>query len=63
MLLGQIVAPAWETAVVDAIETVLVDRRVRTPDQGGVATTSQMTDAVLEALRAPSVDTPFSMNE
>jgi len=63
MLLGQIIAPAWETAVVDAIETVLVDRRVRTPDQGGVATTSQMTDAVLEALRAPSVDTPFSMNE
>jgi tartrate dehydrogenase/decarboxylase/D-malate dehydrogenase len=54
MLLGQIVDPSWTAAVVDAIERVLVDGRVRTPDQGGSATTSQMTDAVLDALKAPS---------
>jgi len=64
MLLGQVVAPSWEAAVVDAIETVLVERRVRTPDQGGVATTSQMTEAVLDALRAPSSDaSPDSLND
>lgn len=61
MLLGQIVNPHWEGAVVAAIEQVIVEGAVRTPDQGGSATTSQMTDAVLDALRAPTPDASAEM--
>ena len=37
-------------AIVDAIERVLADGRVRTPDLGGTATTGDVTAAVLTAV-------------
>jgi tartrate dehydrogenase/decarboxylase/D-malate dehydrogenase len=52
MLVGHLGYPVWEAAVVDAIEQVLVEGQVRTPDLGGKDGTTAMTDAVLEALRA-----------
>ena len=57
MLLAHLGYPMWETAVIEAIEMVLVEGRVRTRDLGGDASTSQMTDAVLDALRV-SAATP-----
>lgn len=39
--------------ILDAIASVLAAGDVRTPDLGGVSGTSDMTDAVLEALRGP----------
>ncbi len=50
MLVGHLGHPAWERAVVGAIEDVLVEGSVRTPDLGGGAGTSEVTDAVLAAL-------------
>lgn len=60
MLLGHLGYPDWETSVIEAIEMVLVDGRVRTPDLGGSASTAQLTDAVLEALRVPMTPAPTS---
>ncbi|TCP28774.1 tartrate dehydrogenase/decarboxylase/D-malate dehydrogenase [Scopulibacillus darangshiensis] len=37
--------------ILESIENVLVDGKVRTPDLGGTATTSDMGDAILERLR------------
>ncbi|HTW98017.1 MAG TPA: isocitrate/isopropylmalate family dehydrogenase, partial [Acidimicrobiales bacterium] len=54
MLLGSLGLPAWEEAVVDAIEQVLLDGRVRTPDLGGTDGTVAVTDAVLAALATAS---------
>ena len=56
MLLAHVGYPMWEEAVIEAIETVLVEGRVRTRDLGGDANTSQMTDAVLGALRASAAN-------
>jgi isocitrate dehydrogenase (NAD+) len=39
--------------ILTAVETVLTAGRVRTPDLGGDATTSQMTDAILAVLESP----------
>jgi tartrate dehydrogenase/decarboxylase/D-malate dehydrogenase len=50
MMLEHLGFPALESAIVRAIEDVLVDGRVRTPDLGGTSSTSEVTDAVLEAL-------------
>ena len=58
MLIGQLGYPEWESAVLDAIQTVLVAGAVRTPDLGGTSSTTAMTDAVLSALREPSISTP-----
>jgi tartrate dehydrogenase/decarboxylase / D-malate dehydrogenase len=41
-------------ALEDAIETVLAETEVRTPDLGGVATTSEVTDEILRALERGS---------
>jgi tartrate dehydrogenase/decarboxylase / D-malate dehydrogenase len=54
MMVGHLGHPPWETAVVDAIETVLVEGTIRTPDLGGTSSTTEVTDAVIDALRAPS---------
>jgi tartrate dehydrogenase/decarboxylase / D-malate dehydrogenase len=58
MLLGHLDLPSWEEAVINAIEQVLVDGQVATPDLGGSATTSQMSDAVLDVLRARMTPLP-----
>jgi tartrate dehydrogenase/decarboxylase/D-malate dehydrogenase len=60
MMLGHLGHPGWEAAVVAAIEDVLVEGKVRTPDLGGRASTSEVTDAVLDALSraASSGDDP-----
>jgi len=52
MLVGHLGFSEWEKAVLEAIEEVLVDGRIRTPDLGGSASTKEMTDAVLGALVA-----------
>ena len=57
MMLTDLGYPHWETRIVDAIESVLLEGAPRTPDLGGTATTSEVTDAViaaLAALRAPA---------
>ena len=41
---------AWGKKIIDAIETLLVTRDHLTPDQGGTATTSECTDALLKLL-------------
>jgi tartrate dehydrogenase/decarboxylase/D-malate dehydrogenase len=51
MLLTHLGYREWESVVVAAMEDVLEEGRVRTRDLGGDASTSQMTDAVLDALR------------
>ena len=40
-------------AVLDAIESVIAAGKVRTPDLGGSASTRQMGQAVIDALRKP----------
>lgn len=40
----------WETRILDAIESVLEESKVCTPDVGGVSSTSEVTDAVITAL-------------
>ena len=51
MMLDHLLGPGWEETTVEAIERVLVDGRVRTPDLGGTASTDEMTEAVLETFR------------
>ena len=57
MMLDHLLGPGWEEATVDAIESVLMDGRVRTPDLGGTATTEEMTDAVLKNFQPVRVPT------
>ena len=40
----------WGKKVLDAIEDVLVDGNVKTPDLGGSASTSQVGDAIVAKL-------------
>jgi tartrate dehydrogenase/decarboxylase/D-malate dehydrogenase len=54
MMLAHLGRGDWEDAIVAAIECVLVDGIVRTPDLGGSSTTSEMTTAIINALKAPS---------
>lgn len=54
MMLAHLGRVDWEDAIVAAIESVLVDGLVRTPDLGGTSTTSEMTTAIVNALKAPS---------
>ena len=53
MMLGHLGWPAWETAVVEAIAAVLAEGQVRTPDLGGSALTSEVTDALIDSLCRP----------
>ena len=54
MMMAHLGRSDWEDAIVGAIENVLVDGTVRTPDLGGNSTTSEMTTAIINALKAPS---------
>lgn len=53
MMLGHLGYPGWEESIVRAVEGLLSDGAVRTPDLGGSATTTEVTDALLELLAAP----------
>lgn len=53
MMVGHLGRPDWERAVVGAIEHVLAEGRIRTPDLGGHATTKEMTTAILDTLQSP----------
>jgi tartrate dehydrogenase/decarboxylase/D-malate dehydrogenase len=50
MMLEHLGQPEASSRLVGAIESVLADGTVRTPDLGGTATTTAMTAAILEAL-------------
>ena len=50
LMLDHLGQPDASRAIVDAIERVLADGRVRTPDLGGTATTGDVTAAVLTAV-------------
>ena len=50
MMLEHLGYPSLEIDIIRAIEAVLVEGNVRTPDLGGASSTSEMTDAVLDAL-------------
>ena len=41
---------AWGKKILDAIETLLVEKKSLTPDQGGTATTAQCGDALIRLL-------------
>ena len=42
--------PEWGCRVVDAIETVLAEGKVRTPDLGGTSSTEEVTEAIIRRL-------------
>ena len=42
----------WGKKVIDAIETVLMEKKALTPDMGGTARTCEVGDAVVEILRS-----------
>jgi len=52
MMVGHLGHPKTEARIVAAIEGVLSDERVKTPDLGGKATTAEMTRAITTALGA-----------
>ena len=54
MMLDHLGHPEWADALMKAIERVMAERRVRTPDLGGDSSTEDMGEAVLAALDAPS---------
>jgi tartrate dehydrogenase/decarboxylase/D-malate dehydrogenase len=54
MMLDHLGERAAHDAILRAIEHVIGDERVRTPDLGGRATTAEMTKAVTAALTAGS---------
>lgn len=43
--------PVWGKKILDAIESVLSDGKVLTPDLGGTSTTSQVSQAVIEKIK------------
>ena len=53
MMLDHLGYGAWADAVMKAIERVVAERRVRTPDLGGDSSTEEMGEAVLTALQTP----------
>jgi tartrate dehydrogenase/decarboxylase/D-malate dehydrogenase len=53
MMLDHLGEPELGAALLQAIESVLAEAKVRTPDLGGKATTKQMGKAVIAALRKP----------
>jgi tartrate dehydrogenase/decarboxylase/D-malate dehydrogenase len=54
MMVSHLGRPDWESAIIESIESVLIEGKCRTPDLGGHATTSEMTRAVIDGLRRPS---------
>ena len=54
LMLDHLGEPEASRAMVRAIEGVLAESRVRTPDLGGTATTDDMTAAVIAALASPA---------
>jgi tartrate dehydrogenase/decarboxylase/D-malate dehydrogenase len=52
MMIGHLGHPKTEARIIAAIEGVLSDERVKTPDLGGKATTTDMTRAITSALGA-----------
>ncbi|MEA2255621.1 MAG: tartrate dehydrogenase/decarboxylase / D-malate dehydrogenase [Solirubrobacteraceae bacterium] len=56
LMLDHLGHPAAGRAVMAAIEDVLAQGRVRTPDLGGAATTTEMTDALIGALDGVAAD-------
>lgn len=50
MMMTNLGYPKWEGRIIAAIEQVLVDGVSLTPDLGGTAKTSEVTDAVIQAL-------------
>jgi tartrate dehydrogenase/decarboxylase/D-malate dehydrogenase len=52
MMVGHLGHPKTEARIVAAIEGVLSDERVKTPDLGGKATTAEMTRAITSSLGA-----------
>ena len=53
MMLDHLGHGEWGDAVMQAIEQVVAERRVRTPDLGGDSRTAEMGEAVLAALQMP----------
>jgi tartrate dehydrogenase/decarboxylase/D-malate dehydrogenase len=41
----------WGKRVIDIIEEVLVEKKALTPDMGGNATTTEVTDAIIEKIK------------
>ena len=54
MMLDHLGHPEWSDALMRAIEHVMAQREVRTPDLGGDSSTEDMGEAVLAALDTPS---------
>ena len=52
MMLDHLGRPDLGARIIQAVETVLEETEIRTPDFGGTATTVEVTDAVLKALYA-----------
>jgi len=52
MMVGHLGETKTEARILTAIEGVLSDERVKTPDLGGKATTADMTKAIASALGA-----------
>ena len=52
MMLTDFGYPQWERRIIEAIESVLLEGAVATPDLGGTASTAEVTRAVIEALSA-----------
>jgi isocitrate/isopropylmalate dehydrogenase len=50
MMLDYLGEPDWAQRIEDAIVTVLKEAKTLTPDLGGSASTTQLTDAVIDAL-------------
>ena len=58
MMLDHLGHAEWGDALMKAIERVMAERRVRTPDLGGSSSTKEMGEAVLSALEAPAARPP-----
>lgn len=52
MMLTDFGHPLWEQRILSAIESVLIESAIATPDLGGHSTTSEVTNAVIGALLA-----------
>lgn len=59
MMLTDLGYPNWESQIISAIEKVLLDGSVRTPDLGGTSKTMEITDAVIAALDTTATSSPI----
>ena len=51
MMLDHIGEATAAARLMDAIETITVNKELHTPDLGGTATTDQVTDAIIDVIR------------